>query len=380
MHRWVTWILSGSLMFLPFAAKAQPAKAKPGSHLLLLLPAPPDPSGAATVDPAELGRVSGLFLSPYRVRIELGPPLGGGGFLDQIRKAKSLGTQRKAIAVVWYRVIRQAGGSAELYLHLVDLITDKALIRTLKLRGRVGPDLHRAAALKLWSLLRASLLELGAARRARNPNLDRMARLPAGPRPPAKARPRPAAPAGPALKRRVVRRAWVGLSVGYQVGIFATGKAFHHGADLSLDVTVKHFNKLNLALTLGLGAELIQPVSLDVGAASLRLDLIPLAVRFLVRWNSRQFTLQSGLRAGVLALRAESFISDGQTRKLWRADPFVGADFRIGWRPLARFSLYWQIRAEGLIVGQCFVEGSAGKTCADRARFTSGLGVELTLP
>jgi len=356
-------------------ARARRPRARPS---LVILPGAASPK---VVKVAELRRLLGLLLKRSAVRVQIGPAMKAASFPAQVWRARKIGRKRRAMAVVWFRSLSNPTDSneAELFLHLVDRVTNKALIKTLRLRGRVGFDLHHQVALKLWTLLRASLLELRGTPRARDPVIARLIGRRGG------AAARPARPARPAT---VVRKVYVRpapttsrvrLGLGYVAGVFASGLAWHHGAWLGADVILERFDRPRLTLALGASVELLWPVELRSAGVDLRLDLIPACLGLALGWHRGAVTLEGRLRAGALIQKAAASIPGAEGHTYWRGNPLVGAGFAVGWRPSRRLVLELRATADGLVRGQCFQTAADDRLCVDRARFTLGVGLRLVL-
>lgn len=360
-------------------ARASPSRLKKKALLLVILAGPKGKK--QPIDVVELKRLLELLLRPGVVRVRLGPSMKAATFAEQVWQARAVGKRQNAMAVVWFRSLVRpgagAGNEAELFMHLVDRLTNKALVKTLRLKGRVGSDLHKVVSLKLWTLLRASLLELQGTKRGRELAISRLVSKPSGT---SSSQPTGAA----SLRKEYVPqppeavRALVDL--GYSAGVFASGLAWHHGAWLALDVLLKRLPKAAVSLALGATVELLWPVEIYSQGIDLRLDLLPASLDFAAAWRPRAFALEGRLRAGALALKAGATVPGAAKRTLWRGNPFLGAAISVGWRPLKRLVLECRFTADALLRGQCFQTGTDDQLCVNRARFTLGLGLRIALP
>jgi hypothetical protein len=125
--------------------------------LALVSPPASDQVVVATAPPIDAQRLADalrVYLNEYGIRVEA---RGGGDapeLSNRLEEARKLGQSVRAVAVV-----RAAPGTAgEVEIELVDLATDKALLVSVPRPPR-DEDLYRALALKIQSVLRATLSE-----------------------------------------------------------------------------------------------------------------------------------------------------------------------------------------------------------------------------
>ncbi len=331
----------------------------------------------------ELRRLLSLLVGRPALDVVLGPPMPEVGFPAQVWRARSIGARRRCAAVVWFRVISPSGprGEEEIFLHLVDRLTNKALIKTLRLRGRAGLDMHQQVALKLWALLRASLLELQGTPGARAPEVAQILGPSRAPWPRGGSA---AAPSRPLLgQRRAGLEPPLRLGLSYLVGVFASGQVWHHGVGLGADVSLWRSRRSALALSMGATVELLWPVEERLAGVSIRLELVPSYLSLGLRWYRSSFVLEGRLRAGALIQKAavtgpSDLAMSG--RDYWRGNPLLGGLLAGGWMPGGRILVELFVAADGLLRGQCFDTAPTRSLCVDRARFTMGLQLRLALP
>ncbi|MFH2007735.1 MAG: hypothetical protein ABI333_14210 [bacterium] len=325
------------------------------------------------MDVQGIRRALALCLAPYRVVPEVDSLPGVADFPRQVRWARGRADARKAIAAVWFRVVPIPGGQSELYIHLLDRISRKTVVRTMKLVGRLGPDLHRSVALKIWSLLRAALLELGEALR-KTPRLARLAGLPAGRAGSGSPGHGPAHAAGP---RRVsqarVSALRLDLGVGYVFGFYGAGELLHHGGGASLE----------LQLLRWLGAQFSVAVyhPTEVAVSGSTLELAHTAVELGVRagWRFRRVAIHGSVGGAV-------FVITGRAQRLgfepWRAtrvNPALSLGVRLAWIPISQLSVFVHAGLDVLGRYQQYLVGDELVAGLHWAHLTFGIGLTVLL-
>ncbi len=319
---------------------------------------------------SDLVRLLGLLLDPSGFHVESGRPLTRISFPEQVDEARNRAERSGAGVVVWYGT-NSVGGSSELFLHLLDLLTDKTLVRTIRVSGTT--DLERTAALKVWALLRASLLEMRAD--------TEPSKLPG----PVAALTKPAKQAA-GRSRKVsttpaqsgkIRPSRLSLSLFYEMGLFVSGQGFHHGAGICVDVILKQWSH-GLSFTSGLALELPGKIDSSLADASLQAHLLPVAATLSLRWTNRSWFLLPALRAGIIVLTASAQLPERDSIHVTKVDPFTGFGFDLGWKPTRNTALILRTAADAVWLGQCF-ERSSETLCLDRARFSAGLGFRMDI-
>ncbi len=352
----------------PVRDETAAATRRTNTFVLLILPDKNARSGS--IDQADLVRLVSLLLEPSGFSVQSGKALTTPSFPRQVDQARIQAEAAKASAVVWYRTSRPGNQAPELFLHLLDLLTDKTLVRTIKVTGR--RDLERVAALKLWALLRASLLEM----RADRATADLPAPVAAITEPVGVKLPSPAGKGTGRSGRRT--DSWrLSFSIGYGAGLFLSGQGFFHGAEISGDINLKHW-KSGLALALGL--DMVLPGRLDIllDDASLQIHLLPMVLDVSLRWNQTTWFLSGSLRAGLTVLSAAADIPAGPAFRVTKADPTTGMGIEAGWHPTTNTALVGRVAADAIWRGQCFKRGTES-LCLDRMSFWAGLGFRMDL-
>ena len=312
---------------------------RPPYRLLLLQRVPQAAEAGVTARPRinadAVRRMLSLFLGVYQVQPVVERVALPSGFPDQIRLARARGAAFGAIAVVWSEVLPSAtpGGMTELYLHLLDRVSDKTVVKTLKFGGRLGPDLSRTISLKIWSLLRAALLEVGAGLQ-QTPQLAKLAGVYREQRPRPRPRPRPAP--RPVVPRRPSphERPRVGLEVGYTLGFYGAGELVHHGVGLSVDLWLLRW------LGLYLNTSLYGPLHASEQEVSLALSQTKVGLGLLlgVRWGPMHLRGALGCSLMVLDARATREALPPWHRAF--VDPAGSLALQLAWQPVARFRLF----------------------------------------
>jgi len=338
------------------------------------------------LDLAQTVRFCGLLLAPYGFTVLRGARLTAIDFPGQIDEARKAAEASSAIAVAWYREVPSPSGPNRLFLHVLDLVTDKTLIRTVRIEGRSGSALHRAAALKIWSLLRASLLEVRAMHRKAAPAISHLIGD-LSTKPSARSRHATAQtshkgqrPTGSSKdtpgRRRAPRPPWASLTVGYSVGIFASGKVLHHAITLAASFAVKRWRKL--ALDVGIDLDLPFVPNQDLAGASLDITIFPVAAHFGLVWRHKRLETGAAIRCGLLVVGVDASLPDGSRNPINKTDPTVGLNLRIGYQIAKSAAIVAMASGDALLIGQDF-EYNGEVLRMDRMRLAFGMGFEITL-
>ena len=171
--------------------------------IMALVPAPAvDQLVVTTAPPLDAQRLADAlraYLDEFGIRIGTRAPSEADDLRRRLEEGRALGEAVRAFAVV--RVERGSPETVE--IELIDLATQKALIATVPRPAR-DEDLYRALALKIQSILRATLSEARAELDPRS-SLGRLALETTG-APPARARAHPFRPRRRLRDRRVPDR------------------------------------------------------------------------------------------------------------------------------------------------------------------------------
>ncbi|MCD6499675.1 MAG: hypothetical protein J7M25_15395 [Deltaproteobacteria bacterium] len=335
------------------------------------------------LDLNETLRFCGLLLAPYGFAVQLGPDLKAEDFPGQIDEARKAAETDSAIAVAWYRDVPSPSGPNRLFLHVLDLVTDKTLVRTVRIEGDTASALHRAAALKIWSLLRASLLEVRflhhkAPRAVTQLIHDRGTRPPTRRQPikPKSHRTESGQTTQKSVHRKVGKTSWATLTVGYSLGIFASGKVLHHAITLAATLAAKRWR--GLRLDVGIDLDLPFVPDQDLAGASLGITLLPVTATCGLTWQQGRFVTGGGITAGILVVALDASLPDGSRFQVNKTDPTVGFDLRIGYRVARAAAIVAMVRGDVLVLGQIF-EYNGAVLRMDRMRLAFGLGFEIGL-
>ncbi len=341
------------------AGPSRPAgSAGPAGPLLVV-----SSSGQVPVPAGLVAEKTRFLLAPSGFRVAAGPELPPGDFPEQVRRARLLGARRRAAAVAWYRVV-QVAGRPVLFLHVLDFLTDKTLVRTVQvsqLDWRAPEALARALALKTWSLLRASFLETRITRRPVPRAVKRLTRLP-----------RAGGPAVEAPVRRGPPR--FHLRVAYGLGGFSSGLGPYHGP--AAEALVRLWGRSALALWAGGGLDVTGHLAVDLSEARVEASLWPLAGLLELRWVQGRLGLAAGVRAGVMVLDVRVWGPGGMSLLRW--DPALGGHAVVAWRLWRGLWAHVRFVAQGVLAEQCF-RTQARTACFGRARLAGSLGLSLSL-
>ena len=204
---------------------------------------------APPLDAQRLADALRAYLDEFGIRVETGAPSEAEDLRKRLDDARALGQAVRAFAVV--RVERGAPETVE--IELIDLATQKALIATVPRPAR-DEDLYRALALKIQSVLRATLSEARAELDPRS-SLGRLALEGAGTTtaaPPAPARfgldigygivafPSDNGARFDGLTVRASWRAWPRLELTLGTAVLGSARASNGGVDVEASVVPVH--------------------------------------------------------------------------------------------------------------------------------------------
>ncbi len=129
-----------------------------GVWVALVLALQPQPrivvTAAGTLDAQRLSDALHAYLGDVEIEVENAPPGETGDIRQRMAEARQLGESVRALAVIH----AQGDSLDEIEIELDDLTTQKTLIATVRKPPR-DEDLYRTLALKIQSLLRATLSE-----------------------------------------------------------------------------------------------------------------------------------------------------------------------------------------------------------------------------
>ncbi len=348
------------LVAVPLAAPGAGPARPPGSGRPLLVVSS---SGQVPVSAGLVAEKTRFLLAPSGFRVAVGRTLPPGDFPEQVRRARLLGARRRAAAVAWYRVV-QVAGRPVLFLHVLDFLTDKTLVRTVQvsqLDWRAPEALARALALKTWSLLRASFLETRLTPRPVPRAVERLTRLPRARR-----------PVGEAPARS--RPARFQLRVGYGLGGFSSSLGPYHGP--AAEALVRFWGRAGFSLWTGGGLDVTGHLAAALSEARVEASLWPLAALLELSWVQGRLGLAVGVRAGVMVLDARVSGPGGESLLRW--DLVLGGQGLVAWRLWRGLWVHLCFVAEGLVAEQCFRTPSR-TACFGRARLAGNLGLSLSL-
>lgn len=299
------------------------------------------------LDAERLADALRTYLDEFAVDVRTAPAVPRGELRAELEATAGLGAPVRAWAVV--RIADGAPGSAE--IEVVDRVTGKSLVTDVPRPPR-DEDLYRAVALKVQSLLRASLAEPSPAV-ASSPVLARLSAVSAP------------APAEVHVS---------GLEAALAIVGFPGQRLVQEGLAVALARRLWQ-QRLELALAV----EALSGLEARSGAVSAIITRVPLSIaarlaRRRVRWEAA-----AGLvgEAALTTIRPTS--STLAVRSGWSVAPALGGDATARLRLGARAWLGARLSALGVIVGQRFTaEGQPLATLSGlEVAGTLGVGVDL---
>jgi hypothetical protein len=287
------------------------------------------------------------YLDEFAVDIRTAPAAPHGELRGELEAAANLGESVRAWAVV--RIAGDAPGSAE--IEVVDRVTAKSLVTSVP-RPRRDEDLYRAVALKVQSLLRASLAEPSAAV-ASSPVLTRLS---------AASAPLPAPEHAS------------GLETSFAVVGFPGGRLVQQGLAVALG---RRFWQQRLELALGVQA--LSSIDARSGEVNATLTRVPLSLAVRLVRRTRRLEGSAGIVGEAAFVSIDTSSSMLAVRSGWSVSPALGGEVGARLRLGDRASLGVRAAALGVIVGQHFT--AQGQPLATLSGLEiagqAGLGVDL---
>jgi hypothetical protein len=287
------------------------------------------------------------YLDEFAVDVRTAPPVPRGDLRGELEATASLGESVRAWAVV--RIADDAPGSAE--IEVVDRVTAKSLVTSVP-RPRRDEDLYRAVALKVQSLLRASLAEPSAAV-ASSPVLERLS---AGSAPP---------PAQEHLS---------GIETSLAVVGFPSGRVVQEGLAVAFARRV-----WQQRIELVLGVQALSSIDARSGEVSASIRRVPLSLAARLVRRTERWEASAGIVAEAAFVSIDTSSSMLSVRSGWSVAPALGGEVGARLRLGARASLGVRVAALGVIVGQRFT--AQGQPLATLSGLEiagqAGVGVDL---
>jgi hypothetical protein len=298
------------------------------------------------LDAERLADALRTYLDEFAVDVRTAPAVPRGELRGELKATAGLGEPVRAWAVV--RIADAAPGSAE--IEVVDRATGKSLVTSVPRPPR-DEDLYRAVALKVQSVLRASLAE-----------------------------PSPVVASSPVLARLSAVSAAAaedhvsGLETSFAVVGFPNDHMVQEGLAVAL---ARRFSQQRLELALAV--EVLSGLEARSAAVSATITRVPVSIAArLVRRRTR-WEITAGIvgEAAFTTIRPTS--STLSVRSGWSVAPALGGDVGVRVRFAERAWLGARVSALGVIVGQHFTaEGHPLATISGvEVAATMGIGVEL---
>jgi hypothetical protein len=298
------------------------------------------------LDAQRLADALRTYLDEFAVDIRTAPPVPRGDLRDELEATAGLGASVRAWAVV--RIADGAPGTAE--IEVVDRVTAKSLVTTVP-RPRRDEDLYRAVALKVQSLLRASLTEPSPAVSS-SPVLTRLS----------------AANAPPPEDHRL------GLETSLAVVGFPGGRVVQQGLAVTL---ARRLWRQRIELALGVQA--LSGIEGRAGAVSATITRVPLSLAARLARRRDRWEATAGIVAEASVVSIDPTSSTLPVRSGRSVAPAAGGEAGVRLRLGARAWLGVRVAALGVIVAQHFTaQGQPLATLSGlEATAQAGLGVDL---
>ncbi len=271
MRAWRAALAFAALGIGEGVASADEATSVDAAHPLLLVTATP------RLDAERLADALRTYLDEFHIEVRTAPGAPQGELRDELARTAELGAHARAWAIV--RLDEATPGSAE--IALVDRLTSKAIVTSVQRPPR-DEDLYRVVALKVQSLLHATLAEPSEPG-ARPPAL---AELALAPPPAASAETQPRLMLDTAF-------AWVG---------FPSNGLTQQGLAVSLRA------RLGERLEVGIGTQALSALRAQRGDVNAVVNRIPVraVLRFVLRGARWQAAAGPAVELGVVSLETTS--------------------------------------------------------------------------
>jgi hypothetical protein len=323
-------------------------------------------SAPAPLDADRLADTVRAYLGEFGIRVAVTPAVPAADLRTEIEGTRAVGERARALAVV--RVGGAAGDTVE--VEMVDLQTDKVLLATLPRPPR-DEDLYRALALKIRSVLAATLSE---ARTTMTPDSP-AGRLVA--RPPEPVLPAPAVsepvPAAPAALRPTLEPSRVAVEVGYASLSFPGGGLLLQG--LALDGGVAPWRWLDLRL----GTALYATARDTTGGVDTELRVVPAFLAARVRAQRGAISSYLGPSATLAYVHASPVSTTVGVRPSTAALVALGAEAEGRWAVARGAWIYARLAGAAVLSGQRYQVAGAPVFDTSRPELagTAGLGIGL---
>jgi hypothetical protein len=307
---------------------------------------------APPLDAQRLADALRAYLDEFGIRVETRAPSEAEDLRKRIEDARALGQAVRAFAVV--RVERGSPETVE--IELIDLATQKALIATVPRAAR-DEDLYRALALKIQSVLRATLSE---ARAELDPtsSLGRLALEGAG-----------TPPAPPPAPTRF------GLDIGYGIVAFPSDDGARFDG-LTARASWRAWRRLELTL----GTAVLGSARASNGGVEVEASVVPVhaAARIGRAWGAAELLAGPCVEADFIHVSATSATTPVRSTRDVTLGLGAEAEARVailtsGW-------LFARATALGVMNGARYDVGGAPLLDTSRLQLAATIGVGVGLP
>lgn len=314
MPRRLARLLIVLVAFATRPAKADEAGVNLDRPILVVTAAPP-------LDAERLADALRAYLDEFRVEVRTAPAAPGADLRAELAATAVIGAAARAWAIV--RIADGAPGTAE--IELVDRVTSKALVTAVP-RPRRDEDLYRSVALKVQSLLRATLAEASPTV-SRSQALAQLARAEEGVRP---------------AERRF------SLETSFAFVGFPKGGLTQQGLGVSL---ARRFGE---RLELAAGAQALSAIQAQAGAVNASVSRLPLSLAARLVARGGRWEATAGIVAEAALVSIDTASPTLTVRSGWSVAPAMGA--QAGGRVRLGDRTWLSVRAAalGVIVGQRF--------------------------
>jgi hypothetical protein len=331
---------------------AAPSSQAAQRHLVLV-------SASPGLDLERLATALQIYVDGFDITVRTIPYHGEGDLREQLAANRQTGLRLDAVALV--RIV--AGPSSRIEIQLVDRVSDKSVISSLKRPPR-EQDLCRTLALKVQALLRSAWAEEPSQLRAM-PGLARLAMPAAAP----DAAPTQLAATG---SRAAPPRA-PSLEVAYALLAFPLDGLVQQG------VSVSGTLPLGRRLEVGVGLQALDSLRAVRDDVTATVHTIPLDLRAGMRGSRGRLEGALSVVGQVLFAWADSSSTGATVRSQWAVEPALGLQAKVGVRLGHRFRFFLSSTTLGILAGKRFTV--RGEKIMDLARLQTGaqlgLGIDL---
>ena len=299
------------------------------------------------LDVERLASVLKIYVDGYHITVRTTPFAAAGDLREQLATSRRAGLESAAVASV--RLV--AGSPTHIEIQLVDQLSDKAILSSLKRPAR-EEDLYRTLALKLQALLRSTWSEEPSQLSAR-PELARLvAPLPA--------------PSPPAARRR-----GPSLDVSYALFMFPLAGHLQQGVAVSAAVP------LRTLFEVGGGVQALLPLKTQLDDVTATMHTLPVGVRGGVRGARGRLEGALSLALQVLVAWVDGSSPVARVRSEWTVEPALGLEARAACRLWGRSRLFVSGSALGVPAGKRFTVRS--DNALDLTRLATGAQAGLSV-